>query len=682
MTAVDRPVVSPASAVDGSRVVAADRCGEERRSFGGRVEGGRKPRRGLLSSASSLLLSPLLLVVLSLQLVPLCSASLDLYLTQWEVRRLLGVSRELFYVRDGVINHYALNFIVPVPAHISHLHFTWHSLTGKPLPYALAIDVSDPAALSTPSTNVSLSGGVPTTPQTFMVVLPCSGTINAEVNVTLRLNVTLSPHESLKNATSLVFKRKKICLKGNMYALPDDGDKRKVAAEDSPTLSTTATANSSAGVFYVAVGCACSLIALVLSGALAVFCVRNKKIRRHGEMLQESRNGSASSQQGHSFLPVESPPPLSIPGAPPLLVLGAGTGSSSMHGAPYHGGGRQQGGSSAPNAPSSCKSSSGGSGCYAPVRPNGHCYQTTSSVATGATADERTRDLHERIADLTIQRSHVRLLSVVLEGTFGRVYRGTYAEPEGNEVEVLVKTVTDQASAVQVSLLLQEGLSLYALSHQHVLSVLGVSIEDWTAPFLIYPYTNYTNLKRFLQKCKLCPEGVAHTLTTQEVVDMALQVLRGMHFLHKKGIVHRDLAARNCVVDEKLRVHITDNALSRDLFPADYHCLGDNENRPVKWLAAESLQHKTFSTASDIWSFGVMLWELTTLAQQPYSEVDPFEMSSFLSEGYRLAQPLNCPDELFAVMAYCWAMSPEERPTFAQLNTCLTEFYNQLTRYV
>lgn len=105
---------------------------------------------------------------------------------------------------------------------------------------------------------------------------------------------------------------------------------------------------------------------------------------------------------------------------------------------------------------------------------------------------------------------------------------------------------------------------------------------------------------RFLQKCKLCPEGVAHTLTTQEVVDMALQIVQGVQFLHKKRLVHRDLAARNCVVDDRLHVQITDNALSRDLFPADYHCLGDNENRPVKWMAIESLLHNTFSPASDV----------------------------------------------------------------------------------
>ncbi|CAG2062321.1 unnamed protein product, partial [Timema podura] len=82
------------------------------------------------------------------------------------------------------------------------------------------------------------------------------------------------------------------------------------------------------------------------------------------------------------------------------------------------------------------------------------------------------------------------------------------------------------------------------------------------------------------------------------------------------------------------------------------------------------------------WSYGVLLWELTTLAQQPYVEIDPFEMAAYLRDGYRLSQPINCPDELFAVMAYCWAMSPDERPTFSQLQICLQDFYKQLTKYV
>lgn len=134
-----------------------------------------------------------------------------------------------------------------------------------------------------------------------------------------------------------------------------------------------------------------------------------------------------------------------------------------------------------------------------------------------------------------------------MEGTFGRVYRGTYTNENGVEEEVIVKTVADHASQVQISLLLQEGMSMYSLVHKNILSILGVSIEDHSAPFLLYSYNSYTNMKAFLQKCKLSPEGVSHTLTTQEVVDMALQIISAMQYLHKKHLLHKDLAARNCV---------------------------------------------------------------------------------------------------------------------------------------
>lgn len=147
--------------------------------------------------------------------------------------------------------------------------------------------------------------------------------------------------------------------------------------------------------------------------------------------------------------------------------------------------------------------------------------------------------------------------------------------------------------------------------------------------------------------------------------------------------------------------------MARDLFPDDYSCLGDSENRPIKWLALETLQKKNYSEASDIWAFGVLMWELCTLARQPYMEVINDDMEQFLSEGYRLAQPVNCPDELyvrnknnkrektktknkiiffslyrFSIMAYCWALLPIERPNFGQLQVCLQEFHSQLTRYI
>lgn len=99
----------------------------------------------------------------------------------------------------------------------------------------------------------------------------------------------------------------------------------------------------------------------------------------------------------------------------------------------------------------------------------------------------------------------------------------------------------------KVALLLREGLALYGLSHPALLPVLGVSIEDRSAPFLLYPHTGYKNMKRFLVRCKLSSEGPPRALTTQEVVEMALQAAKGVQYLHRKRLVHRDLAARNCV---------------------------------------------------------------------------------------------------------------------------------------
>ncbi|CAG9828829.1 unnamed protein product [Diabrotica balteata] len=528
------------------------------------------------------------------------SGYLNLYLSLPEVQRLFGLHAELFYIRKGVINNYAFKYVVTIPSNIDSLYFTWESLTpGQAVHYELKVETSNSDALPLPTFNISNVGVIPNTVQTFQISLPCSGVIEGEVDIAIKLNVTLTS----ENVTTLIFRRKKICLeleKSTTY----------ISKDSLPHFA------NSANIFYIAVCCAVLLI-FILAFVVTLYYCKDNKIRRTTE------NGSGPTTTTTTFL-----------AALPRNSLNASS------------------------------------------------YGSFRRMPSYSLIDERCKDLQDKITELTIQRCRVRLSSVIHEGTFGKIYHGSYTTEDGNEETVIVKTVADHASDVQISLLLQEGMSMYALNHKHILSILRVTVEEHMAPFLLYPYKNYTNLKLFLQKCKVSSEGVHHTLTTQEVVDMALQIIQAMQYLHKKHLLHKDLAARNCMVDDKLNVLVADNALSRDLFPSDYHCLGDNENRPVKWLAIESLLQKTFSPSSDVWSFGVLLWELTTLAQQPYIEIDPFEIAAYLKDGYRLAQPINCPDELFAVMAYCWAMSAEERPTFTQLHVCLQEFYTQLTRYV
>ncbi|KAG9341581.1 hypothetical protein JZ751_019094 [Albula glossodonta] len=186
-------------------------------------------------------------------------------------------------------------------------------------------------------------------------------------------------------------------------------------------------------------------------------------------------------------------------------------------------------------------------------------------------------------------------------------------------------------------------------ARRNLLPVSHVCTEDGEKPMVLLPYMTWGNLKLFLRQCKLAEANNPQAISQQDLVHMAIQVACGMSYLARR------------------EVKITDNALARDLFPMDYHCLGDNENRPVRWMALESLLNNDFSSASDV---------------TPYVDIDPFEMAAYLKDGYRIAQPINCPDELFAVMACCWALDPEERPKFQQLVQCLTEFHAALGAYV
>uniref|UniRef100_A0A3Q1HVC1 Tyrosine-protein kinase RYK n=1 Tax=Acanthochromis polyacanthus TaxID=80966 RepID=A0A3Q1HVC1_9TELE len=289
-----------------------------------------------------------------------------------------------------------------------------------------------------------------------------------------------------------------------------------------------------------------------------------------------------------------------------------------------------------------------------------------------------------KVKDIAISRERVTLRDVLHEGTFGRIFHGVLLDEKdpSKEKQVFVKTVKDHASEVQVTMMLTESCKLRGLHHRNLLPISHVCTEDGEKPMVLLPFMAWGNLKLFLRQCKLAEANNPQAVSQQDLVYMAIQIACGMSYLARREVIHKDLAARNCVIDDNMQVKITDNALARDLFPMDYHCLGDNENRPVRWMALESLLNNDFSSASDVWAFGVTLWELMTLGQTPYVDIDPFEMSAYLKDGYRIAQPINCPDELFAVMACCWALDPEERPKFQQLVQCLTEFHAALGAYV
>ncbi|XP_030290177.1 tyrosine-protein kinase RYK isoform X2 [Sparus aurata] len=550
------------------------------------------------------------------------SPSVNIYMSVEEVKKLLGLDAELYYVRDNVVNYYALSFTLPVPSETNSLHFTWHSKTK--VEYRLGFQMENPIVMDQPQSNISSQGEVPHVPSVFRVDLLCSGKVDGEAVLTVQLNLTIHAN----NYTVLNFKRRKMCYKRiDDQKIPIPVNNNNVSQPGSNSVTTPTTPTTSTQVFYISVSVCCIVIFLVAI-ILAILHLHSMKRVE----MEDSVSDSGSSQG------------LSQPSTQTTQYLRADT----------------------PNNAAPVTS-------YPSLRIEKNDLRSVTLMEAKA-----------KVKDIAISRERVTLRDVLHEGTFGRIFHGVLLDEKdpSKEKQVFVKTVKDHASEVQVTMMLTESCKLRGLHHRNLLPISHVCTEDGEKPMVLLPFMAWGNLKLFLRQCKLAEANNPQAISQQDLVYMAIQIACGMSYLSRREVIHKDLAARNCVIDDNMQVKITDNALARDLFPMDYHCLGDNENRPVRWMALESLLNNDFSSASDVWAFGVTLWELMTLGQTPYVDIDPFEMSAYLKDGYRIAQPINCPDELFAVMACCWALDPEERPKFQQLVQCLTEFHAALGAYV
>ncbi|XP_037968647.2 tyrosine-protein kinase Dnt isoform X2 [Plutella xylostella] len=584
--------------------------------------------------------------------LPLAAGHLNVLISQAEVMKLLGLDAELYYVREGVVNTYATGFIVPVPAHIADLEFMWQSLGRKPLPYVMDIDYESRGAMLPPQVNISERGYVPTTLQTFRVRLPCTGSRSAEILVSMQLNIS-APDRASRDVR-LNFKRNKICLKG-LSTVVSHNETARLAGD---------VTRSSSGVLFAAGGCAAAALALLAAAAAAGTLYRRGNKARHHDSIHTSYTTAAYGSHQNVLLRLDTM------GRPPSSTGSYAT-IASLHKFPF--GSRR--------SPSPYATTHIGEHVYAKPESRVSYYAASNltHVSQTNTLKDRITDPAEQLRHLTAPRANIRLEILVHEGTFGRVYKGVFKRGDTYE-EVLVKTVSDNASAMQAALLVAEGLRLCGLSHANVLAPAAACAEEARRPLLVYVCASHSsNLKRFLTSCRL---GQQAAPATRELVELGAQVACGLSYLHVQRLIHADVAARNCVVDEKLRLKLADNGLSRDLFPEEYHCLGDNENRPVKWMAPETILQCQYTSASDVWSLGVTLWELATLGAPPLAELDAADVGAFLSGGYRPAQPHNCPDELYGLMSWCWTSAAAGRPTAPQLLAALHDFRQALNTYI
>ncbi|XP_026536957.1 fibroblast growth factor receptor 1 isoform X2 [Notechis scutatus] len=265
------------------------------------------------------------------------------------------------------------------------------------------------------------------------------------------------------------------------------------------------------------------------------------------------------------------------------------------------------------------------------------------------------------------------------EGCFGQVVLaeaiGLDKDKPNRVTKVAVKMLKSDATEKDLSDLISEMEMMKMIGkHKNIINLLGACTQDGPL-YVIVEYASKGNLREYLQARR--PPGMEYCynpthvpeeqLSFKDLVSCAYQVARGMEYLASKKCIHRDLAARNVLVTEDIVMKIADFGLARDIHHIDYYKKTTNGRLPVKWMAPEALFDRIYTHQSDVWSFGVLLWEIFTLGGSPYPGVPVEELFKLLKEGHRMDKPSNCTNELYMMMRDCWHAVPSQRPTFKQL---------------
>ncbi|KAA8592771.1 hypothetical protein FQN60_018226 [Etheostoma spectabile] len=279
------------------------------------------------------------------------------------------------------------------------------------------------------------------------------------------------------------------------------------------------------------------------------------------------------------------------------------------------------------------------------------------------------------------------------EGCFGQVVMGEALgldkEKPNRVTKVAVKMLKSDATEKDLSDLISEMEMMKIIGkHKNIINLLGACTQDGPL-YVIVEYASKGNLREFLRARR--PPGMEYcynpdqvpveNMSIKDLVSCAYQVARGMEYLSSKKCIHRDLAARNVLVTEDNVMKIADFGLARDIHHIDYYKKTTNGRLPVKWMAPEALFDRIYTHQSDVWSFGVLLWEIFTLGGSPYPGVPVEELFKLLKEGHRMDKPSTCTEELYMMMRDCWHAVPSHRPTFKQLvedlDRCLAMTANQ-----
>ncbi|XP_050534527.1 proto-oncogene tyrosine-protein kinase receptor Ret isoform X2 [Daktulosphaira vitifoliae] len=303
-------------------------------------------------------------------------------------------------------------------------------------------------------------------------------------------------------------------------------------------------------------------------------------------------------------------------------------------------------------------------------------------------------------------RSRLIVEQIIGEGEFGKVLRAQAIDifDKKGISTVAVKTVKNGSDKTEKDDLLSEYNLLKEVNHPNVVKLLGACTTHDGPFYLIIEYAKYGSLRSYLRKSRIIDksfDGITsqtgeilqneirqsfalplHPITPRDILKFAWQISKGMTYLAEIKLVHRDLAARNVLIAEGKVCKISDFGLTRDVYEDNAYLKKTKGRVPVKWMAPESLSDHIYTSRSDVWSFGILLWELVTLGSVPYPGIIVHDLFKLLKEGYRMEKPNNCSDELYEIMLSCWAQDQYRRPSFKSLTLTLEKMLENGNDYL
>ncbi|XP_076340279.1 focal adhesion kinase 1-like [Tachypleus tridentatus] len=290
-------------------------------------------------------------------------------------------------------------------------------------------------------------------------------------------------------------------------------------------------------------------------------------------------------------------------------------------------------------------------------------YQFNSSLSDYAEVNEDEGDYSTPVGqDYEICQSQVTFNDIIGEGQFGDVHQGTFRTEEGDLIPVAIKTCKPESDPSIREKFLEEAYVMQQFDHPHIIKLIGVCSPS--PSMIVMELAKYGQMRSYLQNKK-------DKLDLATLVLYSYQLSTALSYLESKKFVHRDIAARNVLVTSHDCIKLADFGLSRWI--EDHYYKASKGKLPIKWMAPESINFQRFTTASDVWMFGVCMWEILMMGVKPFQGIKNSDVIRKIENGERLPLPPNCPPHLYSLMSKCWAYEPSARPSFQYIKHILCE---------